>query len=66
MTNAAKYRENLADIRARMLRGYITVAEAKAEAQPILDEMNTKGKELAKKYSKTFKPLNIHLFIKLL
>lgn len=38
------------DIRRRMLRGEISYEEAKTEATPIIDEINAKAKELAKKH----------------
>ena len=49
------YRNALQDIRFRMLHGLISYDEAKAEAQPIIDEMNKKGFEIAKKYGRRFK-----------
>ena len=35
-----------------MLRGELTYDEAKKEAQPIIDEMNKIGREIAAKYGK--------------
>lgn len=49
-------RAKLNDIRARYLRGDVTIDEAKLEAKPIIDDMNIKGKEIAKKHGKKFFP----------
>ena len=38
------------------MTGQITYYQAKEKAQPIIDEMNIKGKEIAKKYNQRFKP----------
>lgn len=51
-------RRMLSDIRRRMLAGTITYAEARAEAKPIIDEMNARAKELAKEYGVRFKPFS--------
>lgn len=53
--NGQDYRNALQEIRCKMLRGLISYDEAKAEAQPIIDEMNKKGREVAKKYKQKFK-----------
>lgn len=53
MQNAISNREKIRNIRMRMFAGEITYAEAKIEAQPIIDEINAKAKELAKKYNTT-------------
>lgn len=50
MNNATSNRERIRDIRKRMLSGAITYAQAKTEARPILDEIDAKNIELAKKY----------------
>lgn len=51
-----KYQQAFFDIRGRLLAGLITYDEAKAEAQPWLDEMNAKGEAIAKKHHKRFYP----------
>lgn len=43
-------REELENIRAWMLSGAITREEAKHKAAPIIDEINKKSVEIAKKY----------------
>lgn len=39
-------------IRKRMLSGQITYDQAKAEAQPIIDNINDRAKVIAKKYNR--------------
>lgn len=46
--------EKLFDIRGRLLVGIISYDEAKAEAQPIIDDLNKKGQDIAKKHNKRF------------
>lgn len=55
MTNV-DYRLKLAEIKLLFTTGQITYHQAKEKAQPIIDEMNSKGKEIAKKYNQRFKP----------
>ena len=47
-----EYRAKLGQIKGKMLRGELTYDEAKKEAQPIIDEMNKLGREIAAKYGK--------------
>ena len=49
-------RAELELIKYSFITGQITYYEAKEKAQPIIDEMNIKGKEIAKKYNQRFKP----------
>lgn len=49
---AADNREKIADIRRRMQAGQINYDQAKAEAQPVIDAINSKAKLIAKKYKK--------------
>lgn len=44
--------------------GIIDYYEAKAEAEPIIAEMNTKGKEIAKKFGQRFKPFTFAYLIR--
>lgn len=37
-----------------MLKGIITYDQAEVEAQPIIEEMNRRGREIAKKYGRKF------------
>lgn len=46
------FREQINEIRNEMLSGRLTYDEAKAKAQPIIDEINQKGREIAAKYGK--------------
>ena len=48
------YRQFFFDLRGKYLAGIISYDEAKELAKPILEEMNIKGKEIAKKYGKKF------------
>ena len=50
------YRAELELIKYSFMTGQLTYHEAKEKAQPIIDEMNIKGKEIAKKYNQRFKP----------
>lgn len=42
-------------VRYELHTGKLSYDEAKEKAQPIIDEMNKRGKEIAKKYKKRFK-----------
>lgn len=53
----AEIRFLVQSIRARYQHGEITLDQAKAEVQPLLDEMNASGKRIAKEFGKKFKPL---------
>lgn len=48
-------RAKIEDIRARLMLGVIDYDTAKAEAAPIIAEMNRKGAEIAKKYNQRFR-----------
>lgn len=50
-------RELVKSTRGAMLRGEITLAEARVRLQPVIDEMNKRGKEIAKEYGMPFKPI---------
>lgn len=47
-----EYRNKINEIRSKMLSGVLSYDEAKAEAQPIIDEMNELGRKIAAKYGK--------------
>lgn len=53
----AEIRFLIQNIRGKYQNGDITLVEAKAEVQPLLDEMNASGKRIAKEYGKKFNPL---------
>lgn len=40
-----------------MLFGKITVEEAREEAEPVINEMNVRGEEVAKRFGKKYRPL---------
>lgn len=50
------YKQSLNDIKIKLHLGIIDYYEAKLEAEPIIAEMNEKGKEIAKKFGQRFKP----------
>lgn len=51
MTEAEKNLEAVADIKRRLGRGELTLDEAKAELKPIVDRINAKNREIARKYN---------------
>jgi polyhydroxyalkanoate synthesis regulator phasin len=51
MEKAVDNQAKIQDIRKRMLSGEITYDEAKAEADPIIDEIYERAKVIAKKYN---------------
>lgn len=51
-TTAADNREKLYGIRKQMLSGQITYDEAKELAAPVIEAINTKAKEIAKRHGK--------------
>lgn len=57
MKKGTENRVEIEHVRAMYLSGKITLDEAKIQLKPLIDEMNKKGKEIAKEYKKTFKPL---------
>lgn len=59
-----KYRQLLNDIKFKMQVGLIDYYQAKSEAEPIIAEMNEKGKEIAKKFGQRFKPFTFAYLIR--
>lgn len=51
MQTAIDNQLKIQNIRRRMLSHDITYDQAKAEAQPIIDDINTAAKRLAKRYN---------------
>lgn len=51
----AYYRFQLETLKMRMLSGSLTYEQAKEEAQPIIDEMNKKAQEIARRYHRRHK-----------
>lgn len=59
MTNEAQdNQEKIADIKRRMVAKELSYEDAKLEAQPVIDRINAKAKELAKKYNKNAKKIS--------
>lgn len=50
------FKEQIENIKFRLQVGLLDYYEAKKEAEPIILEMNIKGKEIAKKFGQRFKP----------
>ena len=58
MTDKAKAnREAINKLKLALNLGQLTYAEAKEQAKPILDEINAKSRELAKKYGRSHRNL---------
>lgn len=47
-----EFRDIIDSIRADMARGVLTYDEARAKAQPVIDEMNRVAREITKKHGK--------------
>lgn len=59
MTNEAQdNQEKIADIKRRMVAKELSYEDAKLEAQPVIDRINAKAAEIAKKYNKRAKKLS--------
>lgn len=50
------YRNQIKEIKMNLTLGVITYEQAKQQAEPIINEMNKRGKEIAKKHNQRFKP----------
>lgn len=57
MEQAKQNREDIQEIKMSLALGYISYDEAKEEARPILDRINDRGREIAKKYGKKYYPI---------
>jgi polyhydroxyalkanoate synthesis regulator phasin len=55
-SEAIKNREEIAEIKRKFKSGEISYDQAKAEMQPVLDRINAKSAEIAKKYNKKTVP----------
>lgn len=58
------YKQILKEIKYKMNLGIISYYEARNEAQPYIDEMNVKGKEIAIKYGQKFKPFTFQYLMR--
>lgn len=52
--NGFKNRAKIDLIKVRLYGGQITFAQAMEEVEPLVDEMNAKGKEIARKYKRRY------------
>ena len=59
-----EYRDFFKHLRALLQSGAITYDQGKELASSVIDEMNRKGKEMAKKYGKRFVPFNFSSLIR--
>lgn len=53
---AQELRDRIDEIRGALVHGELSYDEAQVKARPIIDEMNRRGQEVAKKYGKSFRP----------
>ena len=60
MEQAKQNREDIEAIKMALGCGFISYDEAKIEAKPILDRINKKGREIAKKYGKHYYPITFN------
>ena len=54
---ANRNRDAITAIKGKLLRGEVTVEQARAEAQPIIDAMNVRVKAISKEHGMPYKPL---------
>ena len=47
-------RKKLYEIKMKLLSGIISYDEAKVQAQPYIDNLNTKGRDIAKKHGRKY------------
>ena len=59
-----KYREEIMRIKRLLERSEISYTEAKSLASPIIEEMNQKAKEIAKKHNKRFTPFSFAMLMR--
>lgn len=57
MEQSVKNREEIQTIKMELACGFITYDEAKKKAKPVLDRINAKGMEIAKKYGRKHYPI---------
>ncbi|MBR5202372.1 MAG: hypothetical protein IKW45_03820 [Clostridia bacterium] len=50
------FKNKINEIKFKLMTGQLSYYQAKELAQPIIDEMNERGKIIAKKYNQRFKP----------
>jgi hypothetical protein len=56
LANAVSNRVQIFDIKQRYLSGQITREQAKLEAAPIIERINKRGAEIAKKWHRSYAP----------
>jgi hypothetical protein len=55
---AQDLKNKIDEIRTALFRGALSYDDAKLQAQPVIDEMNRRGREIAQKYGKSFRPFS--------
>ena len=55
---STEFSNKVMEVKRKLMFGNITYEQAKAELEPILNEANRKGREIAAKYSKRYNPLS--------
>ncbi len=55
---AQDLKDRIDEIRVALFRGLLSYDEAQEQAKPVIDEMNRRGREIAKKYGKSFRPFS--------
>lgn len=57
MEQAIRNRKEIEQIKLSLGAGVLSYDEAKEQAQPIIDRINKRGREIAKKYGKKHYPI---------
>ena len=50
-------RQQIANIKRALILGWINYEEAELQAKPILENINTRGREIAKKYGRKYREI---------
>lgn len=51
-------RDRIDEIRLALNKGLLSYDVAKTQAEPIIEEMNRRGREIAQKHGKSFRPFS--------
>lgn len=63
-SEAIQNRQEMYEIKKALALGYISYDEAYTEAMPILNRINRRGRELARKYHRDYKPISFSEIIR--
>lgn len=50
-------RQQIANIKRALILGWINYEEAELQAKPVLENINTRGREIAKKYGRKYRDI---------